>query len=314
VKRHVVLLLGPSREAISGVTTHLNGLLGSRLASRFDLVHFQVGSEGRREGFLGRAARLALSPLALAAAIARHGAGLVHINTSLNAKAYWRDFAYVVAAKLCGARVLYQVHGGVWERFAQKGGMFAALLRRMLRWPDAVVVLSRAQLDALRAAVPEQSVELVPNGIDCGPYLRYNRPAPEPQAPLRLIYIGRLVPGKGLLETIEGLRLARTRGISARLVIAGNGPALSAADPVTELGAITTLPASNEDTPPLSAFMAIKVGVPTGNLGLRRAKAHTNTINNKLNLQKYRSHRPIDVMQGVRGDRTQDLPGQNIAA
>ena len=224
MKRHVVLLLGPSREAISGVTTHLNGLLGSRLASRFDLVHFQVGSEGRREGFLGRAARLALSPLALAAAIARHGAGLVHINTSLNAKAYWRDFAYVVAAKLCGARVLYQVHGGVWERFAQKGGMFAALLRRMLRWPDAVVVLSRAQLDALRAAVPEQSVELVPNGIDCGPYLRYNRPAPEPQAPLRLIYIGRLVPGKGLLETIEGLRLARTRGISARLVIAGNGP------------------------------------------------------------------------------------------
>ena len=48
--RHVVLLLGPSREAISGVTTHLNSLLGSRLARRFDLVHFQVGSEGRSIG------------------------------------------------------------------------------------------------------------------------------------------------------------------------------------------------------------------------------------------------------------------------
>src|SRR5439155_27320633 len=43
-------------------------------------------------------------------------------------------------------------------------------------------------------------------------------------SPLRLIYIGRLVPGKGLLETIEGLRLARSRGVNARLVIAGNGP------------------------------------------------------------------------------------------
>jgi len=224
VKRPVVLLLGPSREAISGVTTHLNSLLGSRLASRFDLLHFQVGSEGRNEGVLGRLARLALSPLALIGAIARHGVELVHINTSLNAKAYWRDFSYVLAARLCGARVLYQVHGGAWDEFEQKGGVFAALMRRMLRWPDVVVVLSREQLGAVRAAAPEQSVELVPNGIDCGPYLRYNRAAPEPDAPLRLIYIGRLVAGKGLLETLEGLRIARSRGLPARLVIAGNGP------------------------------------------------------------------------------------------
>jgi glycosyltransferase involved in cell wall biosynthesis len=224
VKRPVVLLLGPSREAISGVTTHLNSLLGSRLASRFDLLHFQVGSEGRNEGVLGRLARLALSPLALIGAIARHGVELVHINTSLNAKAYWRDFSYVLAARLCGARVLYQVHGGLLEEFAAKSRVFAAFMRRMLHWPDVVVVLSRAQLGAFRAAAPAQAVELVPNGIDCGPYLRYNRAAPEPGAPLRLIYIGRLVPGKGLLETIEGLRLARSRGIAARLVIAGNGP------------------------------------------------------------------------------------------
>ncbi|HEY3076055.1 MAG TPA: glycosyltransferase family 4 protein [Burkholderiales bacterium] len=224
MKRHVVLLLGPSREAISGVTTHLNGLLGSRLSGRFELVHFQVGSEGRQEGLLGRFARVVLSPLALAAAIARHGAELVHINTSLNAKAYWRDFSYVLAARLCGARVLYQVHGGLLDEFAAKSRVFAAFMRRMLHWPDVLVVLSREQLGAFRAAVPAQAVELVPNGIDCGPYLRYNRAAPEPGAPLRLIYVGRLVPGKGLLETVEGLRLARSRGIAARLVIAGNGP------------------------------------------------------------------------------------------
>lgn len=222
--RHVVLLLGPSREAISGVTTHLNSLFGSRLSTRFDLLHFQVGSEGRREGLTGRLARFVLSPLQLAAAIARHGVGLVHINTSLNAKSFWRDIAYVAAAKICGARVLYQVHGGAWDEFERKGGAFAGLMRRMLRWPDLIVVLSREQLEALRRAAPAQAIEIVPNGIDCAPYVRYNRPAPEPGAPLRLIYIGRLVPGKGLLETIEGLRLARSQGVSARLVIAGNGP------------------------------------------------------------------------------------------
>jgi glycosyltransferase involved in cell wall biosynthesis len=224
VTRHVVLLLGPSREAISGVTTHLNSLFGSRLATRFDLLHFQVGSEGRREDLAGRLARYVLSPLQLAAAIVRHGAGLVHINTSLNAKAYWRDFAYVAVAKLCGARVLFQVHGGVLDDFAPRGRLFAAVVRRMLTWPDLVVVLSREQLEAFRRAAPEQAVEMVPNGIDCAPYVRHHRSAAEPDAPLRLIYMGRLVAGKGLLETIEGLRLARSRGVNARLVIAGNGP------------------------------------------------------------------------------------------
>jgi glycosyltransferase involved in cell wall biosynthesis len=224
VTRHVVLLLGPSREAISGVTTHLNSLFGSRLATRFDLLHFQVGSEGRSESVAGRLARFVLSPLQLAAAIVRHGVGLVHINTSLNAKSFWRDIAYVVAARICGTRVLYQVHGGAWDEFEAKSGIFAPLMRRLLRWPDVIVVLSKEQLGAFGRAAPAQAIEIVPNGIDCTPYLRYNRAAPEAEAPLRLIYIGRLVPGKGLLETIEALRLARSQGVNARLVIAGNGP------------------------------------------------------------------------------------------
>ncbi|HEY5899456.1 MAG TPA: glycosyltransferase family 4 protein [Burkholderiales bacterium] len=224
MKRQGVVVLGPSREALSGVTTHLNCLLGSRLASRFDLQHFQVGSEGRRENTLGKLARLLASPFGLAAAVLRSDARVVHINTSLNAKAYWRDMVYLVVAKLCGARVLYQVHGGLLRDFVLPHRLLRGLVKRMLRWPDAVVVLSREQRDAVLELAPDQTVEIVPNGIDCAPYLRYNRAAPDPQSPLRLIYIGRLAGGKGLLETLEGLRIACARGFNARLVLAGSGP------------------------------------------------------------------------------------------
>lgn len=218
MKRHCVLLLGPSREAISGVTTHLNALFGSRLAALFDLQHFQVGAEGRSEGPLGKLGRFAASPFALAAAIVRCDAELVHINTSLNAKAYWRDLVYLLVAKLCGARVVYQVHGGSLKTFGDR------FVRWTARLPDVVVVLSRAERDAFRAAAPAQLVEALPNGIDCQPYQRYNRAAPDRETPLRLIYVGRLVPRKGLLESIEALRLARGRGVAARLVLAGSGP------------------------------------------------------------------------------------------
>ena len=216
MKRPVVVLLGPSREAISGVTTHLNALFGSRLAANFDLVHFQVGSEGRSEGAAGKLWRFLSSPFALAASILRHDAELVHINTSLNAKSYWRDLAYLLVAKICGARVVYQVHGGSLRTF--KPARWSA------RLPDVVVVLSSAERELWRAAAPSQLVEALPNGIDCQPYQRYNRALPDLDTPLRLIYIGRLAPAKGLLESLEALRIARSRGVAARLVLVGSGP------------------------------------------------------------------------------------------
>jgi glycosyltransferase involved in cell wall biosynthesis len=217
VKRPVVLLLGPSREAISGVTTHLNALFGSRLAAHFELVHFQVGSEGRKEGALGKLARFMASPFALGAAILRHDAELVHINTSLNAKSYWRDLSYLLVGKLCGARVVYQVHGGSLATFHPPTVRWAA------RLPDVVVVLSQAERERWRALAPAQLVEALPNGIDCQPYQRYNRELADRDTPLRLVYIGRLAPGKGLLESVEALRLARSRGVAARLVLVGGG-------------------------------------------------------------------------------------------
>jgi glycosyltransferase involved in cell wall biosynthesis len=219
-RRPVVLLLGPSRGAISGVSTHVNVLLGSALGRDFELEHFQVGSEGRAESALARVARLAFGPLQLAAAILWRGAALVHVNTSLMPRSYWRDLANVAAAKLCGARVAYQVHGG-----AAPGTFFArpllkGFLRATLRLPDALVVLGTPQLEAFRAFVPGANIAAIPNGID------FKRPdrSPNANAPLRLLYIGRLAPRKGLGETLAALAAARSSGLAARLVIAGTGP------------------------------------------------------------------------------------------
>lgn len=223
MKRPAVIVLGPSREAASGVSTHVNALIGSALADAFTLAHFQVGSEGRAESRLAKLLRFVTSPFALALEILRLDAAIVHINTSLNAKAFWRDLAYLAVAKLCGAQVVYQVHGGALRRFAAHP-LMAAVVRSAMRLPDRVVVLSRAELNAFRDIAPAAPVEAVPNGIDCSPYRKYNRPAADAAAALRITYIGRLAAGKGLREAIEGLAAARASGVNAELVIAGGGP------------------------------------------------------------------------------------------
>jgi glycosyltransferase involved in cell wall biosynthesis len=224
MKRPVVLVLGPSREAISGVSTHVNMLFDSALARQFSLVHFQVGSEGRAETRLRRVARLAASPFLLARAVVDLGAQIVHLNTTLDARAYWRDLAYLIVAKLCGVRVVYQVHGGALPRDFFRNPLLTALLKAVLRWPEVVVVLAESELRAYEAFVPGRNVVMLPNGIDCAAYAVPRRPLASAGTPLNLIYLGRLATGKGLPETLQALRLARAHGVSARLVIAGSGP------------------------------------------------------------------------------------------
>jgi len=221
----VVLISGPDRAAISGVSTHVNLLLGSALAQDFELVHFQVGSEGRSEGRIGRWLRLAASPFVLFATILFRHVAVVHLNTSLNARAYWRDLAYLVVARLLRARVLYQVHGGALpQRFFGRSPLLTAFLRWTLGLPDLVVVLARVELDAYRAFVPRQHVAVVPNGIDCRPFARVPTVRSRAEYPLRLAYVGRLAREKGLYETLQGMRIARELGVDAHLVLGGDGP------------------------------------------------------------------------------------------
>jgi glycosyltransferase involved in cell wall biosynthesis len=222
-----VLLLGPARSAVSGVSTHLNQLFESELTSRFDLVQFQVGSEGRTMGRLRTLLRLIAGPLAFAACLIRSKPSIVHLNTSLVAKAYWRDVVFLALAKAMGRRVIYQVHGGALPaEFFGGNRVLTALLRRILSCPDKVVLLARAEMMAYGRFAPHARLVRIANAVAvCEtdlPAERYivNRP-------LRVVYIGRLDADKGIFETIEAIRILRDRGTVVRLTIAGFGPASS---------------------------------------------------------------------------------------
>ena len=225
MKAPVIVILGPHRAAISGVSTHVNLLMGSTLSEDYELVHFQVGAEGRDEGAIGRLLRLALSPFALFATIVFRHASLVHINTSLNARAYWRDLAYLLVAKLLRARVVYQVHGGkLPQDFFGGRRALTAFLRWTLTLPDLVAVLATSELQAYARFVPDQDVIALPNGIDCRPFAHIPTVVTRPADPLRLIYIGRIAREKGLYEALQALHLALELGVDARLTVAGAGP------------------------------------------------------------------------------------------
>lgn len=223
MSRQRVVLFGPSLDALSGVTTHVRMLLGSDLARAYELVHFQVGREGRHENALQRLLRFALSPLQLALLLLRSGAAAVHLNASLDPKGYWRDLVYWSIARLLGRRVVNQVHGGALPQdFFRGNALLTWVLRRFLVSSDVVTVLSSVELAAYRAFDARINVHLVPNAVDprglADQARQYNL-----REPLRLVYVGRLVREKGLFEAVAALSELRRAGRSFTLSIAGTG-------------------------------------------------------------------------------------------
>lgn len=218
-----IVILSPSLQAVSGVSTHANMLFGSSLAGRFQLCHYQVGSEGRRESLWWRGLRTLASPWRLLWFLAARRPDIVHINSSLEPKSFWRDVCFLLMARALGRRVVNQIHGGALpQSFYPPGGLRSAILRRFLDWSDAVVVLSQEELESYRRFSARARVTRIANAVSLEGVLE--RPgAVDAARPLRLLFVGRIARNKGVFEVVQALPLLRTQGVAVELQIAGSG-------------------------------------------------------------------------------------------
>lgn len=218
-----VLLLGPELGAVSGVSTHLNQLLGYCGAADLDLQHFVVGSEGRHETSTGKLLRLVISPLALAARIVLSRRQIVHINASFDHKSFPRDAVYLAVARLLRRKVVFQVHGGELPDSLYKHAFLREhFVRPVLKAATVVVLLAESERQAYSRFTPDVPLRVIANGIAINQQLAL--PEGVRSGPLRMAYVGRLVSTKGVEECIASAYLLRDSGRKFTLTIAGTGP------------------------------------------------------------------------------------------
>lgn len=223
-----VLMCGPSVSAIGGGPTHMRSLLAPGLMDRCELIHFATGSRGREspaadEALTARVLRLITSPLMLAVTIRRRRTQIVHLNSVMDHRAFWRDSVYGAISKALGCKVVLQMHGGALGDLVRY-----PVLRRAARWglavPDAVVLLANKEKRDFMEEGITQRLFVIPNGIDIGPYQAISRI--HSGRVHRLVYMGRLVRSKGIFEAIEAVAHLRAdpEFRNLELVIAGTGP------------------------------------------------------------------------------------------
>ena len=156
---------------------------------------------------------------------------LVHLNTCLDRRALLRDTTFVALSRLLGRRVFLEWHGSETALLHSGALPWRALGRLLLRSVQALGTLSTPEADEVQHLRHAPPCFVVKNPIDPARYgerfdlhgqLGIERPAP------LVLFISRLIPGKGLEEVIGAFpRLVERHG--AHLLVVGDGPVRAAA-------------------------------------------------------------------------------------
>lgn len=224
-----LLLSGPHPRVGGGVVAHCGALQGAlaALGLKVQQVHVGAGLDG--DETLRARLRGAGHLLGSLPGFARRSRGrLVHLNPSFTPKAALRDAALMLAARLQGAPVVVEFHGGLPGNVRGPLGQFAV---RQLCRADAVVVINRLQERALLGRFPwvRDRLHRVPNGVQLPP-LDLDGLIPRRQEGRELLFMSRLLEAKGLLDTVRAM--PALPGLT--LNVAGTGPA---AEPARALAA-----------------------------------------------------------------------------
>ena len=154
---------------------------------------------------------------------------LVHINTSFDTKALLRDSVVVPRLQDAGAKIFLKFHGSNAQLLKTNNPPLVLARQRLLSHADGIGVLSSEERsNFLRAGVLEHKLFQIKNVVEPNTQKRepeflqrWNLPSDVPL----LLFIGRFIAAKGLLDVIRACAILRDRGQRFMLLCIGDGPA-----------------------------------------------------------------------------------------
>jgi len=148
---------------------------------------------------------------------------VLHVHVSSHAS-FWRKALFIWAAVLARRKVVFHLHGGGFRAFVEGlPPLLRALALATVRRSDCLLCLTGAVADWLRSIAPGLPVLWWPNPV---PVSLFQARVPEQAREPVVLYLGALLPAKGLPDLLRGFCLLQAQRAEARLVIGGSGPEL----------------------------------------------------------------------------------------
>ena len=143
---------------------------------------------------------------------------LLHLNTSAQLRGPW-DTVILAVAAMVRVRSVYHIRMGRLPEVMARDGWEWWGLRGALKLADRVVVLDKESEEAMKRFLPAERVLRLPNAVTAPlPGVEYS-----PSDSRTVLYVGHVIPTKGMTELMEAWREVQPLGW--RLRLAGPGSA-----------------------------------------------------------------------------------------
>ncbi len=150
---------------------------------------------------------------------------LIHINTSFETKAILRDAFSLFWLKNSGAKIFLKFHGSDVDLLKTANFTLRFLIRSLIKNADGIGLLSSEEKRGfVKAGFSEDKFFVVKNALTSFPQKSF--PPVENsfgEKNFRLLFVSRLIPTKGLLETIRAVAILREKGFAVVLDVLGDG-------------------------------------------------------------------------------------------
>lgn len=207
----------------------MQAIAGSSLADRHNIVPFTTTrpasakvatAYGYRAMFRGGLSHFLSSALVTAGHVAAfpfasRRVDLVQVQTS-DFQAFWESAVYVVIARLAGKPVIMRLGGSFDYFYSASSALARALIRRVLQWPDRLIVQSEYWRKLIGELGRATGVVVLPNWISdhiIAPAHAGN------EIPVCMFLAGSEAKHKGVEEVLGAMRALKAAGAQVRFRI-----------------------------------------------------------------------------------------------
>ncbi len=224
-----LLITVPALNGQGGVASYYNSILPHLPNSRFDIETLEVGSLIKKRRLFHPIGDQINFNRAL-----NNNIGLVHLNPSLGSKSFWRDGLFVSQAKKRKLPVIVFFRGwdNNFEQVVDK--YFLPFFRSTYGYAERFIVLSSTFKSKLIQWGVKSAIDVETTTVDENLLANFNLNKKIKNIKLKkncnILFLSRLEPGKGLLETIDAVKILVDKGLPVKLDIAGDGSMKSRAE------------------------------------------------------------------------------------
>lgn len=218
-----ILITAPSLDTknnVSGVSSVVNNILAT---SHLNYIHFEVGKQDKEKRNLFWVLKQLYLPIKLFNTFIFNKIDIFHLNAPLNEMGVFRDFTLLIVAKLFKKKILLHFHGGKFLINPPKNKLLLSFLKLYFNLADIIVTLSEYErnLSIKQYNIKEKKITFLEN---CVIPLEDTNIEPKKKEKIRIIFLGRIVESKGILQIIEAMKLVYKNRQDFEFYLYGTGP------------------------------------------------------------------------------------------